>query len=217
MASAWEGLQAEVLGTSLQVDGYKVPYPTNEQMLVLMQGKELTLARELLGKKWADWKAKNRSKKDVERFCDELFAAMGLDRDMVYRLLAILTNDKYFRALEADLADVGVSLGAFAQGLMSFRHLAVLVDQASSESRLTKAIAGPVADWTMDQYMQADMLDMMNFQLTVLHYILAVGGYSKSVKAPKPIYERPVKPEKPKPVFTDTKSAAAFFNSLGSV
>lgn len=213
MASAFDGLRAEVLGASLSVDGYEVAYPSNEQILLLLENKEITLVRELLGENWKAWRGEYGQKQDIQRFLSELWDAMGIEKAQADNTLAILGSDKHFRALEADLTAMGVPLGDLLRGSLSFRKLVTLTEALGPDSRLAAAFSDPLEHWSRTEYMLADVIDLLNYQLAFQAYIPAGVGHDKPIRPPKPSWPRPGS-EKPKVEFTPTEDAKAFFGAL---
>jgi len=196
------------------VQGYSFPSPGIEELKLLLDGKELTFIRKLIGQNYQTWKQTNTKRKDARQFLDELFEEMGIPKDSAWSAIGIIRNDEFLRALEADLIIQGWSVEELFSGDMTFSRLALIIDHLPDSSNLLRKIAGPAANWTLEQYMLADMIDIVNYQTVFLMASAQGAGMTKIPKPPRAWYTRPVVPPKEKPVFTKTEDAIAFFNSI---
>lgn len=183
-------------------------------LLLLLDGKEVGFVRSILGKEYASWKRQHKKRDDVKAFIDAVFEGMGIPAKSAWSAISILREDEYLMALDADLIERDWSIEDFFSGELSLRKLCVIVDHLPDTSNLVRKISGPAGAWTLDQYMLADALDVLNYQTMLLAGALQIKGVKKLPKPPKPWYTRPVPEKKEEVKFTKTDDAIAFLNSL---
>lgn len=213
--SLWKILSSESDQDTLDVQGYSVPSPGLPELLLLLDGKEISFVRTLLGPGYFRWKSDNKKRENVKQFIDEVFEAMGVEPKAGWSVIGILRDDDNLRALDADLIAMNYRIEDFFSEDLSFRSLSVIVEHLPDTSRLVKKLSGPAGEWTLDQHMLADLIDIVNYQTTILAITASAAGMQKPPKAPEPWYRRPQTPKKKKLEFTPTEDAQAFLSMLG--
>lgn len=191
MAGALDALRAEAEGTSLSVCGWKIDLDWSYDTINLaVSGRYVAFYRVILGAQWDKFKKTYHNKRKLKAFLEDMWVALGVNWDDMCEIMSVLDEDKYCRALEADLLP-HYDLKDLFTGKLNMRRLAVIYAGLGEDSRIYAALAGEQAKWDRKEYMLADMADMLNYQTILLHVLAQIQGLKKPIKAPKPVYIRP--------------------------
>lgn len=167
---------------------------TEELLSQIIDGKLVGPIRALLPN-WDAWK-RGKTRKDLDGLLVASFRTLGVDGQEMMDLLSVLSNNDHCRAVEADLAAIGLSLTMLGDGL-SMVQLCIIYEHLGQDSYVARSMSDLGREaWDRKEHMLADILDTLVSILQKEHIAVQQRGIKKMPKPPEPIYVRPGTPKK---------------------
>lgn len=222
MASKYEALKAEALGSSLSFEydsqTYKIDEVWDWQCLdYFMDGRKTAAAKHLLGSaQYQKFRKKHSTTEQLDELIEASLQSCGISKDSFYGLIHILSDEKLLPLFEVDLLWKGIELKDFFTSDLTLRTLTTLFETLAPDSATMVAYIGDSARWSLQEYMLADMMDMlMNiFRMSMINAQL--NGYKQTYKTAQPVYIRPgnkhLEAEAKKKEFNPTSDLKALIN-----